>query len=465
MSNLLVVDDEPSICWGIRRLAEGLGHQVVTVSSAEEAMDAASTFQPHAVIMDVRLPGINGLTAMDRLRDRIGPVPVIMITAFGDLETAVQAIRRGAFEYIVKPFDLAQIEQVIQHATAATLPTEELSPLRTHTMLGHSLAMQQVFRQIALAAESNCGVLLSGESGTGKEMAAVAIHRYSHRHRGPFVPVNIAALNPTLVESELFGHVRGAFTGAEHQRQGLVSLAHGGTLFLDEVADIPLAAQVKLLRCLESGAVTPVGTTREEKVDFRIIAATHQDLAEHVRQGKFRQDLFFRLGAFRITLPSLRERQEDIPELAQQFLQEMAEQRGVPTPLVSEEAVRDLRQRSWQGNVRELRNAVEYALALSRGATIRAEHLPPPCLLEETTSCSDESVPDSTEELLRVAVQRWTRQQLVSDQSSERLHELFLEVAEQALFRVVWEHHGGQWATAARQLGIHRTTLRKKLDE
>ncbi len=461
MPRLLVVDDEPSICWALSRLGQSLGHEVVTASSAEQALELAARQPPDAVVLDVRLPGMDGLTAMQQLRERCGDPPVIIITAYGDLNTAVEAVRQGAFEYLIKPFDLETAERAVRRAVArgpqpATAPVEEVAGL-----VGRSPVMQEVFKRIALASASEASVLLCGESGTGKELTARAIHRYSRRADGPFVAVNLASLSPTLAESELFGHARGAFTGAERERSGLLLQAHGGTLFLDEVADVPLSAQVKLLRALEHGEVLPVGANQPVKSDFRVVSATHQELLAKIRDGQFRHDLYFRLAAFRIDLPPLRQRPDDIGELAEYFLALAAPSRE-STPGFSADTLREMQRRPWYGNVRELRNAVEHAVIVARSGSIEPEHLPPPTpAVWPAAPTADRSLEDHLADLIR----QWTEARLAPPGEEGQLHEDLLRVVEPPLLAAVLQRHHGQCAGAARVLGLHRTTLKKKLDQ
>ena len=324
MSHVLIVDDEESICWALRRLMSESGHRVTVASSAEDAFDHVTHELPDVVMLDIRLPGMDGLEALGRLQ-RLGPqTPIIIMTAFGNLKTAVAALSNGAFDYLVKPFDLEQAATVV--ARALSRPAEMARSAAAvgnnvdDELLGRSAAMQEVFKRIALVAPTDASVLITGESGTGKELVARAIHRHSTRCATPMVPVNLAALSPTLVESELFGHARGAFTGAAAARQGLLELADGGTVFFDEAGDIPASVQVKLLRVLEQHEVTPVGETQPRASAFRVIAATNRDLRAEIRRGAFREDLYFRLAVFEIALPPLRERVDDIPQLAERFL-------------------------------------------------------------------------------------------------------------------------------------------------
>lgn len=462
MPSLLVVDDEPSICWALSRLGKSLGLDVVTASSAEQALESVSPHTPDVVVLDVRLPGMDGLTAMRRLRERAGAPPIIIITAYGDLNTAVEAVRQGAFEYLIKPFDLATVERTVRRALARGPQfTPAAHAENVAGLVGRSAVMQEVFKRIALAAAAEASVLLCGESGTGKELAARAIHRYSRRADGPFVAVNLASLSPSLAESELFGHTRGAFTGAERERPGLLLQADGGTLFLDEVADIPLPAQVKLLRALEHGEVLPVGASQPVTSDFRVVSATHRELLARIRDGQFRHDLYFRLAAFRIDLPPLRQRPDDIGELAEYFLSLNAH-RDESAAGFSAGALRELQQRSWYGNVRELRNAVEHAVIVARSGSIEPEHLPPPA---PPVWPAEQTAERDLEDRLAELVRRWADAQLAGTADEGQLYEALLRVVEPPLLEAALEKHRGQCAGAARLLGLHRTTLKKKLDQ
>ncbi len=464
MSALLIVDDEPSICWGLRRYGESCGHQVMTASSAEEAIESLHTSTPDAIILDVRLPGMTGLEAMEQIRRQLEHVPIIVITAYGDLETAVQAVKKGAFEYIVKPFDLETIGETLQRAlslsVAAKRPAAAAAAHEKTGLIGRSAAMQEVYKKIAIAAASDSSVLLQGESGTGKELAARAIHRYSRRASGPFVAVNVASLSPTLAESELFGHTRGAFSGATHERTGYLAQANHGTLFLDEVADIPLPLQVKLLRALDLGEVIPVGSCEPIRTNFRVLCATHQDLLTSVDKGTFRHDLYFRLAAYHLELPALRDRAGDVQELAEYFATIISSANGSPCAL-SQAAVEELESRPWPGNVRELRNAIEHATMMARGGTIEPNHLPPmtaPRMVElDDASDLDRSI--------QTMLERWAHARLRDAADDDTVYEQLLQLIEPPLLNAAMQRHRGLCVPAARQLGIHRTTLRKKLDE
>ena len=460
MAHLLIVDDEESICWGLSQLSGRLGHTATIAASAEDAFIKAEQHQPDAIILDIRLPGMDGLQAMAEFHSRLGAVPIVVITAHGNLDTAVTAVRNNAFDYLPKPFDLDQAAEVIRRAVSAS-SGEINSAVAAQgddfvdELLGRCPPMQHVFKQIALVAPTDISVLLTGESGTGKELVARAVHRHSLRASNALISVNLAALSPTLIESELFGHVRGAFTGAENSRRGLLEMADGATVFFDEVGDIPLNVQVKLLRVLEQHEVTPVGDTRPRKTFFRVIAATNRDLNEAMQQGTFREDLFFRLAGMEIKLPAIRERKEDISLLAEHFLSLV---RATETPCrgFSREAIESMQNRTWPGNVRELRHAVEHAAMLARGGFIEPNHLPPPRQHAQAALSPCDS--------LQQAVKEWASLHLNEKEASGVLYERFLAEAEPPLFDAVLEKTDRNRSAAADLLGIHRATLRKRLD-
>lgn len=462
MSKLLVVDDEESICWGLSRLGKELGHEATTASSAEEALRLADEQKYDVVVLDVRLPGMDGLSAISRLRESQGTVPIVVMTAYGDLDTAVQAVQNGAFEYLVKPFDKEKVREVLVRAVdAGSRPGEDFHAVTAvEGFVGTTAAMQDVFNRIALAAASGASVLLRGESGTGKELAARAIHRYSSRRDRPFVAVNVASLSPALAESELFGHVRGAFTGADQPRVGLLVKANQGTLFLDEVADIPLPTQVKLLRALEDGEVLPVGADEAVRTDLRLISATHQDLQRLTRESLFRHDLYFRISTFQIELPPLRERRDDIAALATFFAKQLAPSDSSGSKPFSDEATEELQRRDWHGNVRELRNAVEHALIVARGSQIMAEHFPDP-MAAPISTVNGQRLEAEIETLLT----EWSKAVQTDEDAAGQVYERLLALVEPPVLQAIVASQGGQIATSARMLGVHRTTLRKKIDQ
>jgi two-component system nitrogen regulation response regulator GlnG len=465
MSSILIVDDEPAICWAFREALSDDGHSVRVVPSAEEALSLTDTgWRPDVVVMDVRLPGIDGLSAIRELRERIGTTPVVVITAFGSLETAVRAIEEGAFEYLIKPFDLDQAVEVLRRAldstnrVAAVGDPDALAKPSAETIVGSSAGMQQVFKQIALVAATEVPVLITGESGTGKELVARAIHRHGPRRTGPFLPVCIPALNPGLIESELFGHLRGSFTGAAEDRRGLFEMAAGGTVLLDEIADVPLIVQVKLLRAIEQREILPVGGTIPRSLDVRILAATNRPLPELIASGTFREDLFFRLGVFQIHLLPLRDRPGDVRLLAAHFLGQVGPAHDGGPWQLSDEAYSDLCSRRWAGNVRELRNVIEHAAIVARGGEIRPEHFPAPSPLAGAALMRPA-------ERAQREILGWTAdavQELASNDDPQ-LYERFLQLVEPPLLEAVLRQCDGNRAAAAQLLGLHRATLRQKM--
>ncbi|MGF1580622.1 MAG: sigma-54-dependent transcriptional regulator [Gemmataceae bacterium] len=461
VNHILVVDDEQAVCWALSRALEQEGQAVDVAASAEEAFEKAEQRIPDAIVLDVRLPGLDGLSALSRLREISNNAPVIVITAHGNLNTAVRAVENGAFDYLAKPFDLDQCLDVVhralqRRATQRQASCEEQSDPEAveppEDIVGRSAPMQGVFKRIALVAARDSCVLITGESGTGKEIVAQAIHRYSSRQDGPFLPVHIAALNPNLVESELFGHARGAFTGATQAKTGLLALAEGGTIFFDELAEVPLPVQVKLLRVLEQGEVYPVGAKEPQPLDIRILAATNQDLEEKVQDGSFRHDLFFRLNVFRIHLPPLRDRREDVVPLANHFLQTLDPGGSV----LPEETMSFLQAQPWVGNVRELRNALEHAVIVARGGPLLPSHFP---------NVSSHFGNLSPAEQLGESVRRWLAEQIAAagEEHPTDLHARLLECVESALLQDLMKRVQGNRWVAAQWLGLNRATVRKKL--
>ena len=460
MGRILIVDDEASICWAFRESLGDLGHDVEVAASAEDGLQIASRNNLDVVVLDVRLPGMDGLTAMRSFRERLGRVPIVVITAFGNLETAVRALEGGAFDYLVKPFDLDQATSVVKRALekhTQHAPGPVRSPALPEALIGSSPAMQDLFKSIALVAPAGVPVLITGESGTGKELVARAIHRHSPRRDGPFLPICLAALSPSLVERELFGHVKGSFTGAIGDRNGLLELANGGTVLLDEIGDIAPNLQVKLLRAIEHGEVTPVGDARPRPTDIRVIAATNQPLGSLMAAGEFREDLFFRLSVFQIHIPPLRERREDIPALADHFLRQ-ARLSTVTDLRIAQDVLAELQARPWTGNVRELRNTIEHAAIVARGQPIRLEHFP----AVPATRLPAPSPPNQNG--LGADLTNWARRAFRERSDADStLYERFLELAEPPVLRAVLEECANNRAAAAQILGIHRATLRQKL--
>lgn len=465
MSHVLVVDDEPAICWGFRELLRGEGHEVTIAASAEEALQVAPKCLPDTIVLDVRLPGMDGLTALKQLQAKTNDAPIVVMTAFGNLETAVRAVEEGAFDYLTKPFEISDASDVVRRALehrdsdgsrAVSSDGDSEDATVAEAIVGSSPAMQAVFKQIAFVAQSDAPVLITGESGTGKELVARAIHRHSHRSAEPFMPVSLAAMNEASVESELFGHVEGAFPGATAERKGILEIAGSGTILLDEIGDVPTAVQLKLLRTIEHQEIVPVGAAKPRQCGFRVVAATNRDLGTLIEEGQFREDLYFRLGVVKIELSPLRERPEDIPDLARHFLSLTA---GNSTDVtLSSSALLELSGRPWPGNVRELRNAIEHAAIMSRGGTIAAAHLPPADSTATRSALSSD--------VLQREISRWAAEQLQpldSSDSEAALYEDVLQLVEPPLLNAVLTHCRNNRAAAARLLGLHRATLRQKL--
>ena len=453
-ATVLIVDDEEAISWSLRKAFERLGHRVGVAASAEAAFGLAEQMKPDAIILDVRLPGMDGLEALARLRVITGNAPVIVITAHGNLTTAVKAVEGGAFDYLSKPFDLSQALDAVGRALASRTTGRPAAPppdADGEEIVGRGPAIQAVFKRIALVAPTDACVLITGESGTGKELVARAVHQHSHRRNKPFRPVHVAALNPNLVESELFGHVKGAFTGAAAAKPGLLSLADGGTIFLDELADIPLPVQAKLLRVLEHQEVMPVGGSVPTKINVRVLGATHADLLKQVNAGQFRHDLYFRLNVFEVRLPALRDRPEDIPSLCDHFLRGFGAASAVP-----EETAAYLRSRAWPGNVRELRNALEHAAIVARGGPLRPDHFPPPAAI---------GGPETVDQRLGALVRDWVRDASQGEAEPAHLYDALLACIEPALLDEVLRQTNNNRVAAARRLGLARATLRKLLSK
>src|SRR6266568_6781851 len=374
-----IVDDDRSIRWVLEKALAREGIAYKTFASARDVLQALQQSQPQVLVSDIRMPGESGLTLLNNIRERFPHVPVIIMTAYSDLDSAVSAFQGGAFEYLPKPFDVDHAIALIRRASAevpASAPGAA-SVGETAEMLGQAPAMQEVFRAIGRLSQSHVTVLITGESGTGKELVAHALHRHSPRASGPFVAINTAAIPKDLLESELFGHERGAFTGAQTMRRGRFEQAEGGTLFLDEIGDMPFDLQTRLLRVLSDGQFYRVGGHNPMKSNVRVIAATHQNLEDRVRQGAFREDLFHRLNVIRLRLPALRERAEDVPSLARFFLQKSAKELGVEAKRITEAALALLMRFDFPGNVRQLENICHWLTVMAPAQMIEAKDLPP----------------------------------------------------------------------------------------
>jgi len=375
---LLIVDDDDAFRRPTAELLKDEGYRVETAGGAAEAGAFLERQTIDLLLLDLRMPGIGGLQVIEVLRRRGSRVPILMISGYGSVETAVESLRLGADDFLTKPVDPDELVRRVRELLDRRPRAKRIEDATHHGIIGESSAIAEVLEMVAQVAETEATVLVSGETGTGKELVARAVHELSPRRSGPFVPVNCAALAEGLLESELFGHVRGAFTGADRDREGLFSAADGGTLLLDEVGDMSLRLQKRLLRVLQEGEATPVGSSRPQRVDVRVVAATHRDLKTEMEAGRFRDDLYYRLAVFPIRLPPLRERGGDIPLLVRHLLDRLADRSSAPVPTaLAARAMKALRAHSWPGNVRELFAAVESAAIRARGGEIRVEHLPP----------------------------------------------------------------------------------------
>lgn len=448
MAHLLIVDDDDAFRDTLAETLEGLGHGVTAVAGGAEALDALARTRFDAVFLDHRMPGMDGLQTLSALRARAGRLPpVIVLTAFSSAGNTIEAMRLGAFDHLAKPIGREAVREVLERALqqrTATAPSAAPDDADDAELIGPSEAMREVHKRIGLAAASAMPVLVLGETGTGKEMVARALHRHSARAGGPFVAINCSAIPKELLESELFGHVRGAFTGATGERPGCFRAADGGVLLLDEIGDMALDVQAKMLRALQEGEVTPLGGHRTVKVDVRVVAATHRDLRAAVREGRFREDLLYRLDVLSIRLPPLRERLADIIPLAEHFLRRAVPRDATEPPKsLSAEAARRLLGHPWPGNVRELRNAMERCQALVRHRVIGEADLAAALGAAPATDAAPALPADWLEAELPVAVERL-----------ERL--LIAHALAQAQ---------GNRAEAARRLGIHRQLLYRKLTQ
>ena len=460
MAQILLLDDDAAICTVISAALRRAGHKVTavhTIAAAGPAIARADLF-----ITDVVLPDGDGLEAVRRLTERRGDLPVIVLSAQNTLSTAVRATERGAFEYLPKPFDLDELVRAVDAGLASRgriEPAGPADPIERLPLIGRSAAMQDVYRTIARVMATDLSVLILGESGTGKELVARAIHELGPRSTGPFVAINMAAIPRELIESELFGHERGAFTGAQARSSGRFEQARGGTLFLDEIGDMPPDAQTRLLRVLQTGEYTLVGGARMQRADVRVIAATHKDLTQLIASGHFREDLYYRLNVVPITLPALRQRREDVGLLARHFLDRAAEE-GLPRKLLDKSAEDRLVAHRWPGNVRELENLMRRIAVLAREDRIGAEQI-------EAHLGPGVAAPEQEEEIdLDAAVARTLAALFAEHRPGlppDGLYDRLVGAVEAPLFRQVLAAVGGNQLRAARLLGLNRNTLRKKL--
>lgn len=460
-AKIWIVDDDRSIRWVLERALSQAGMQPATFDSGENIMRQLERERPDAIISDIRMPGIDGITLLSRIGEAHPDIPVIIMTAHSDLESAVSSYQSGAFDYLPKPFDMddavALVQRAVAHSRQKTADSRRsTAPVQQNTdIIGEAPAMQEVFRAIGRLSNSNITVLINGESGTGKELVAQALHNHSPRASHSFIALNMAAIPRDLIESELFGHEKGAFTGATGIRQGRFEQANGGTLFLDEIGDMPGDTQTRLLRVLADGEFYRVGGTTPVKVDVRIIAATHQNLEKLVESGSFREDLFHRLNVIRVHLPKLAERREDIPRLMQHFLLCTANELAVEPKILLPEAEKYLASLAWPGNVRQLENTCRWLTVMASGREIHIHDLPPE-LLEKP---GQNTAGASWQEGLR----SWADQLLA--QGEKDILNAAVPAFERIMIKAALSHTGGKRRDAATLLGWGRNTLTRKINE
>ena len=458
MKPVWIVDDDKSIRWVLEKTLAREQIAFKSFASASEALSQldAGVTPPQVLISDIRMPGQSGLDLLQQVKERFPSLPVIIMTAYSDLESAVAAFQGGAFEYLPKPFDVDQALELIRRAMDQGLHqvgAKELVGL-TPEILGQAPAMQEVFRAIGRLSQSHATVMITGESGSGKELVARAVHRHSPRADKPFIAINTAAIPRDLLESELFGHERGAFTGAAAQRRGRFEQAEGGTLFLDEIGDMPAELQTRLLRVLSDGHYYRVGGHSPLKANVRIIAATHQHLEIRVKEGLFREDLFHRLNVIRVRLPSLRERREDIPILARHFLQKSAQDLGVEAKRFSDGALKYLSGLDFQGNVRQLENICHWLTVMAPGQVVDVADLP-----SELRESGPQALGDDWESALALEVDRLLTREI------GQVHGKLIDAFERVLINRALAHTGGRRIEAAQALGIGRNTITRKIQE
>lgn len=464
-AKVLIVDDEPDIRELLEITLGRMSLDTVSVADLSEAREALDNNQFNLCLTDMRLPDGDGIELVEHIATAFDKIPVAVITAHGSTETAIKALKAGAFDFVSKPVDLQKLRDLVESAIRLTedsstqpSPTEEYTGEAIHTITGQSPRIRSLREQIAKLARSQAPIYISGESGAGKELAAKAIHQMSSRRDGPFVAVNCGAIPSELMESELFGHLKGSFTGADQDKQGLFQAAHGGTLFLDEVADLPLHTQVKLLRVIQEKSVRPIGSQSEIAVDVRLLSATHKNLAKEVEEGRLRQDLYFRINVIELAVPALRERKEDLMDLATALLEKIAVENGLPLCTVSPDAMLALQEYSFPGNVRELENILQRAATLCEDNLIKQENLEfisSPATaqrivekLVEPTASESHSTTDTQSEI-----------QMDEDFSLEKhLEAIEIEAIEKALEETRWNK-----TAAAKKLGMSFRSLRYRL--
>lgn len=455
-----IIDDDRSIRWVLEKALNKANMEVKSFADGTQILSLLEREQPSTILCDIRMPGIDGIELLQKINELYPDIPVIIMTAHSDLDSALMAYQGGAFEYLPKPFDVddavALAQRASQHRREQLNQAHSQEPQDTQDIIGEAPAMQEVFRAIGRLSRSNITVMINGESGTGKELVAKALHRHSPRADQPFIALNMAAIPKDLLESELFGHERGAFTGAQSQRSGRFEQANHGTLFLDEIGDMPADLQTRLLRVLADGEFYRVGGHTPTKVDVRIIAATHQNLEQRVQNGSFREDLFHRLNVIRIHIPALRERREDIPKLAQYFLIKSAAELAVEPKILRSDVVSFITKLDWPGNVRQLENACRWLTVMASGREVHMDDLPP----ELYHQSADE---EGSNENWESALKRWADHSL--SRGEKNLLNQATPTLERILIEIALKHTGGRRQEAAKLLGWGRNTLTRKIKE
>ncbi len=454
-----IVDDDKSIRWVLEKALQKTDVDIQSFSSPDEVLKKIINEEPDVIISDIRMPGMDGISLLDQIKQQSPEIPVIIMTAYSDLDRAVSAFQGGAFEYLSKPFDVDEVVSLVKRAIThkqsnSTTPDTEFKEEST-SIIGSAPAMQEVFKAIGRLSSSNFTVLITGESGTGKELVASALHSHSPRSNHPFIAINTAAIPKDLLESELFGHEKGAFTGATGQRLGRFEQANGGTLFLDEIGDMPADLQTRLLRILSQGEFYRVGGTLPIKVDVRVIAATHQHLEQLVKEGKFREDLLHRLNVIRVHVPSLRERKTDIVELTKHFLKSAANELNEETKQLLPETENYLAKLSWPGNVRQLENFCRWITVMASGSEIHIDDLPPELKQENVVT----EVSDEWESIFR----KWVEASL--SKGNMELLSNAVPRFETILIEEALKKSGGHRQDAAKLLGWGRNTLTRKIKQ
>ncbi len=510
-ASILIIDDDAEIRYSLDRVLSTMGHRIISADSGEQGIETAKKENADLIFLDNRMDGISGIETLQHLRSAAPNSMVILMTAYGTTQTAIEAMKHGAFDYVLKPFDLKKLKELVSRALKAGRDSVSSEDAYEHLLnsadyaegiVGSGEQMQQVLKKVGQVAASEATIMVTGESGTGKELIARCIHRHSYRSDGNFHAVNCAAIPENLIESELFGHEKGSFTGATDAKAGQFELCHKGTLFLDEIGDMALSTQTKILRAIQEGEIQRVGATRTRKVDVRLIAATHKNLEEMVRTKEFREDLYYRLNVVRIETPPLRDRMEDLPELIDFMLQRLNKNQSTGTTEISKDAMQFLTQHNWPGNVRELENVLHSASVISKGKRILTKDLPDtvleqieksaPTLSADDSSSSkevqpsasiliteDKTLTDSNTDSVSSFGQSSKKPSNVTAPSSISANEAYdiayanarettdinlLEIVEKEMIQRALKENGGNQVKASAMLGITRATLRKRID-